>query len=233
MRSLLNPENPAMRFLTKIGYSICLNFLWFICCLPIITAGASTTALYSVTQKMVRDEEGNIFSAFFTALRQNFRQATKVWLLLLVAGIFIGFDGYLLFHLKNMNAFWTVLTAVWIVLFAAYCIVLLYVFPLTARFENTTFAMIRNSLITGMHYLLCTVLVAAFHFAVGYIIIFIYTPVMFLGEGLCALFSSWIMKNILIRLEEMALSAGPPGPEPEGDAGQDETTPSAARSENP
>ncbi len=233
MRSLLNPENPAMRFLTKIGYAICLNFLWFICCLPVITAGASTTALYAVTQKMVRDEEGNIFSAFFIALKQNFRQATRIWMIMLLSGALLAFDGYLLFHLKNMNAFWTVLTAVWIVLFAAYCIILLYVFPLTARFENTTFATIRNALLTGMHYLLCTALIAAFHFAVGYIIIFIYTPVLFLGEGICALFSSWIMKNILIRLEEMALPAGPPSVIPGEDAGQDEIAPSAARSTHP
>ena len=42
MRSLLNPESPAMRFLTKIGYTIILNLLWFLCSLPLFTIGAST-----------------------------------------------------------------------------------------------------------------------------------------------------------------------------------------------
>ena len=67
MRSLLNPESPAMRFLTKIGYTIILNTLWFLCSLPVFTIGASTTALYAVMQKLVRDEESGIISAFFTA----------------------------------------------------------------------------------------------------------------------------------------------------------------------
>ena len=68
MRSLLNPENPVMRFLTKIGYTIILNLLWFLCSLPLFTIGASTTALYAVMQKLVRNEESGIASAFFTAL---------------------------------------------------------------------------------------------------------------------------------------------------------------------
>ena len=160
MRSLLNPESPAMRFLTKIGYTIILNLLWFLCSLPLFTIGASTTALYAVMQKLVRNEESGIASAFFTAFKQNFKQATKIWLVLLAALIFLGFDGYILLHLRNLNAFWTILTAVWFVLAAACVIVLLYVFPLTARFNNTTFAMIRNSLMTGMHFLFCTVLIA-------------------------------------------------------------------------
>jgi uncharacterized membrane protein YesL len=87
---------------------------------------------------------------------------------------------------------------------AAFCVILLYVFPLMARFENTSFLMIKNSLMTGMHFLYCTVIMAAFHFAVGYIIIYVYTPVLFLGEGLCALFSAWIMKGVMVSLVEMA-----------------------------
>ena len=204
MKSFLNPESPPMKFLTAIGYAICLNCLWFICSLPVITAGAATTALYAVMQKVVLSEESRIISSFFTAFRKNFRQATKVFLILLAAGIFLGVDGYILFHLRFQGAFWTFLTAVWLVMMAAFCVILLYVFPLMARFENTSFLMIKNSLMTGMHFLYCTVIMAAFHFAVGYIIIYVYTPVLFLGEGLCALFSAWIMKGVMVRLVEMA-----------------------------
>lgn len=204
MKNFLNPESPPMRFLTAIGYSICLNCLWLLCSLPIITAGASTTALYEVMQKVVLNEESRIISSFFSAFKKNFRQSTKVFLILLIAGIFLGVDGYILLHLRFQGPFWTFLTAVWIVMMAAFCIILLYVFPLMARFENTAFLMIKNSLMTGMHFLYCTAIMAAFHFAVGYIIIFVYTPVLFLGEGLIALFCAWIMKGVILRLEEMA-----------------------------
>ena len=66
MKSFLNPESPPMRFLTTIGYAICLNCLWLICSLPIVTAGASTTALYDVMQKVVLNEESRIISSFFS-----------------------------------------------------------------------------------------------------------------------------------------------------------------------
>ena len=214
MRSLLNPESPAMRFLTKIGYTIILNLFWFICSLPLFTIGASTTALYAVMQKLVRNEESGIVSSFFTAFRQNFKQAT------------------ILLHLRNLNAFWTILTAVWFVLAAACVIVLLYVFPLTARFNNTTFAMIRNSLMTGMHFLFCTVLIAIFHFAVFYIIIYVYTPVMFLGEGLCALFTAWIMNGVLLQLEEISNSQNPQTEEDE-ESDAREMLPVTAEGEKP
>ena len=134
MKNFLNPESPPMRFLTTIGYAICLNCLWLICSLPVVTAGASTTALYDVMQKVVLNEESRIVSSFFSSFKRNFLQATKIFLILLAAGIFLGLDGYILLHLRFQGAFWTFLTAVWLVMMAAYCVILLYVFPLTARF---------------------------------------------------------------------------------------------------
>lgn len=216
MRNLLNPDSPAMRFLTRIGYAMFLNALWFFCSIPLVTVGASTTALYSVMQKVVRDEEAGITRSFFRAFRDNFRQATVIWLLLAAFGAFLGFDAYILLHLRtgSAGAFWTVLTAALAVLAVFWLVELLYVFPLLARFENTTPALMRNAVITGFHFLLVTVLVAAVHFVMGYLIIFVYTPLMFLGEGLCALISAWLMNGIFLQLEERAMAeSGSPGEE--------------------
>ena len=76
MNNLLNPDNPVMQFITKIVTTVYLNILWFLCCLPIFTAGAATTALYYVTLKMVKNEEGNITKAFFHSFKENFKQGT-------------------------------------------------------------------------------------------------------------------------------------------------------------
>lgn len=56
MKSLLDIDGPAMRFLTKIAYAAYLNILWFICRLPVFTVGASTTALFYVALKVAKDE---------------------------------------------------------------------------------------------------------------------------------------------------------------------------------
>ena len=76
---------------------------------------------------------------------------------------------------------------------------------------------------TGMHFLFCTVLIAVFHFTVFYIIIYVYTPVMFLGEGLCALFTAWIMNGVLLQLEDISNSQNPLPPETATTDSTDET----------
>ena len=65
MGNLLSPEGTVMQFITKLVYSVYLNILWFICCIPIVTVGASTTALFYVSLKIVKNEEGNITKSFF------------------------------------------------------------------------------------------------------------------------------------------------------------------------
>ncbi|MED9966589.1 MAG: YesL family protein [Blautia sp.] len=197
MNSLLNPDNPVMQFITKIVYSVYLNILWFICCIPVVTAGAATTALYYVTLKMAKNEEGGITKSFFKAFKENFKQSTIVWLILLALGIVLGIDGYVLWHMRFENAFWTIITAIFLVAVAAYLIVVMYIFPLMARFENTIFAMFKNSLFIGMRFLLCTALVAVIHFAMLFVIINIFTPAVIFGEGLCAFLSSYFLANIL------------------------------------
>ena len=50
MRDLCNTDKPLFAVLTKLTYSAYLNILWLVCSLPIVTIGASTTALFYVAQ---------------------------------------------------------------------------------------------------------------------------------------------------------------------------------------
>ena len=201
MKSLLDIDGPAMRFLTKIAYAAYLNILWFICCMPVFTVGASTTALFYVALKVAKDEESSLTKAFFHSFKENFRQSTVIWLILLVVGIFLGVDGYVFYHMKFDNALWTLGTAVFYVLLAAYAIVLMYIFPLLARFHNTVRAMFKNALMIGMRFLFCTALMALIYFIMAVVIINYFTPAIILGEGLCALLCSYLLSNILILCE--------------------------------
>ena len=84
-------DSPLMSALNKLADLISLNILVIICSLPVFTIGASMTALHYVVLKMVRNEEGYIIKSFFKSFKQNFRQATIIWLILLVLiGVLIG-----------------------------------------------------------------------------------------------------------------------------------------------
>lgn len=201
MHNLLNPDNRVMIFITKVADSVFLNLLWFIFSIPIVTAGAATTALFDVSIKMVRDEEGNIFHNFWQSFKSNLKSTMKTWLILLAAGAVFAVDGYFFFHMHNEGAFWTILTAIYLVALAAYLIIMMYVFPLMARFDNTPGAMIRNALMVGMRFLVCTALQAGIYFLMLLVAVRFFTPILMFGEGLCALLCSYVVNGVLIQLE--------------------------------
>ena len=163
MRDLFNTDKPLFAVLTKLTYSAYLNILWLVCSLPIVTIGASTTALFYVTLKMAEDRDDGLTRMFFKAFRENFKPATKLWLILLAVGSFLAADGFVLRRMWSENIFWTLLTAVLIGAAVLYGIVLLYAFPLLARFENTTFGILKTAFLVGVRYLFCTLLMAAIY----------------------------------------------------------------------
>ena len=195
-------ESRFSQLLLKLCYSCYLNLLWFLCSLPLFTVGAATTALYYVSLKIVRDEETSLTKQFFRAFRENFKQATVLWLILLGAGLFLAGDGYILYHLRQnaegtMAVVWTLVLAVLLAASIAYVIVLLYVFPLVASVSNTNRAMLKNAFLIGTHYLFATILVFAVHFAMFFVVVAWFTPLIIFGEGLCALISAWLLSNVI------------------------------------
>lgn len=215
MRNLFNLDGPLMQFINKVVYSVYLNILWFICCIPIVTIGASTTALFYVTLKIAKNDEGNITKAFIHSFKVNLKQSTIVWMILLCMGIILGVDGYVVYHMRYENAFWTLCTAFLIIAAAAYAVVLMYIFPLMARFENTINAMFKNALFMGIRFLFCTISMAAIYFVMLLVVVRFFTPAIIFGEGLCALLCSCLLSNILLLCQEKTESNQESASEPQ------------------
>ncbi len=195
-------DSPFGQLLLRLCYACYLNLLWFICCIPVFTIGASTTALYYTTLKIARDDDRSLTRMFFRSFRENFRQSTVLWLILLAAGLLLAGDGYIVYHLRAASTgtaavMWTLILALLIAAALVYAIVLFFIFPLVASVSNTNWAMLKNSFFIGTHYLFCTILVFAVHFAMFFAVVRIFTPLMIFGEGLCALLSSYLMSNVL------------------------------------
>lgn len=148
MGRIFSLDSPLFTFLSKVADLILLNILTVICCLPIITVGASMTALHYVVLKMVRDEESYIVRSFFKSFKQNFKQATIIWLILLLVGAVLIGDIIIL-------NFSTIRFSNWIrvALFTVIVIVLLatmHVFPVLSRFDNTIKNTFKNSFFMGI-----------------------------------------------------------------------------------
>lgn len=87
-----NIDSPFYRTMGRIGDLVLANVLWLVCSLPILTAGASTLGLFSVVNKMAAKEDYTVRTDFFKAFRRDFKQATALWLVVLVIG-FVGATG--------------------------------------------------------------------------------------------------------------------------------------------
>lgn len=142
------PHGPKERFFNfcdKFGDLFLLNILFILTSIPVITIGASFTALYSVIFKMVENKEGTVGKQYFKAFKNNFKPATKIWVIhmILLALMYYGYTSTI-----GVD---TMISKIVIPLIGFGMVLLSFevpiVFPLIARYENTTWNYIKNSFI--------------------------------------------------------------------------------------
>lgn len=160
MSKLFRMDSPLMRFLTKIADLMVLNILFCVTSIPLITIGASWTALYSVTLKMVRDEEGSVSRSYFRSFRQNFRQATLLWLGVLVVLALLVLDIRVLNGVAGGTAPGLLRVGVEILALLG-IMVLQYLFPSLARFEASLADTLKNACMMALVHLPKTALMTA------------------------------------------------------------------------
>lgn len=140
-----------------------LNFIYVLSCIPIITIGASTTALYYTTLKMAENNESYVWRDYWKAFKSNLKQATVIWLIVFAGWAVIALDfliaGGLSMQLGTVVAIGVVIVAVFMGILG------LYVFPLLARFDNTVVKTMKNAVMIAIRHLPSTILIALIHAA--------------------------------------------------------------------
>lgn len=154
MSGFFSTKSPLWRAMSKIADLIWLNILFVICCIPVFTVGAALSAMYSVTFKMTVNEEGAISQDFFKAFRENFKQATVLWLIMLGIGIFVIADLFLAAYLPGILQDAALLLLA--IIGALYIMTFSYLFPLQSRFENPVKQTLMNALLISTRHLLPT-----------------------------------------------------------------------------
>ena len=129
-------DRPIWRIMGRITDVLLLGFLWTVTSLPIVTIGASSTAVYYVTLKMARNREGYLWKGFWKSFKENFKQATILWLILLALAVFFGLDIYYYYSQESTVA--SGIQAFFIGMLILVVIVVIYLFPIISRFSNST-----------------------------------------------------------------------------------------------
>lgn len=158
MGQLFHIDSPVMVWLSRLADLLVLNLLWLLFCAPVITAGASTGALYGASLAILEGRCTSAAGAFWQEFRGGFRKATALWFIILLPMLVAAADIWLLLRFPQQFPEWVKLLA----LISAVVIFLIfgYVFPLQVRFENTVGGTLINSCVMSLTHLVTSAVVA-------------------------------------------------------------------------
>ena len=140
---LFNLESPLMRALARIGDLIILNFVWIICCIPIATIGAATTAMYSCY--LNRSTESSTLRRYFRSFKINFVQSTVLFVVEII-GLLVVYAN-IRFYLSYLSDVSIVLQIVFMIPSILILSIMGYIFPLQAHFDNTIKQTLKNAML--------------------------------------------------------------------------------------
>ncbi len=212
----LDVDGPLMHFLGKVADLMWLNILTMICCIPIVTAGASFTALHYMALKIVRNEECYITKGFFKSFLENFRQSTVIWLLMIGVALVLGGDFYII-----LKSDLEINRVIRIVIMAAAIMALFtatMVFPMQAKFANPILRTLKNAFVLGILQFPKTFLMMVL---LPFPIVICYlswrmVPIAFMfGLSLPAYLSALMYNKSFMKMEERFWAAGQEEQEPD------------------
>lgn len=157
MHKFFDLNSPVMSFLSRLADMVWLSVLWFLCCLPVVTIGASTTALYYVALKLARDEEVAVTACFFKGFKENFKQCFVLNLIFLVVGSILVLDYFIMSTADSTAGSFS--SACFFAMFIWMLCIMFYTYPLQAQFVNTVKRTLLNAAILSMRKILDTVLI--------------------------------------------------------------------------
>lgn len=203
MENIFRYDSKFFEALGKVTDIVILNLLFIFSCIPIITIGASVTAMYSVTMKMAKDEEEYIIKAFIKSFKENFKVSTIVWILMIVIGGVLVID-FKIADLISSQSLSIILRIVSTMVSIIFVFTLTYIFPIISKFENTIKNTIINSILISIQNLPFTIIMVILNLLSiillnlftnfwGYILFFY----IILGFGITSYLNSIFLNKIL------------------------------------
>lgn len=160
LRSFFDNDSVFGRLMTRCGIVIAANLLFILFSIPVLTIGASWTALHYTMMKMLREKEINPFKTFWSSFRREFKQSTLAFL---AAAVFLGVLMLELFWCSQFTGVLSWFTYGLLAILLAMIVLIIYLFPVMAAFCGKLKQHIQASLYFAIHRPLDLVLIAAVH----------------------------------------------------------------------
>ena len=204
---LFSMDGPYARIMNWVWDVLILSILWFVCCIPVVTIGASCTAAYYATSKVIRHHTGRIHQEFFSSFKRNIRQSIPLTVLFLLFKFVIVIECLYFysdtrFPVAVLYFFYSMLLAV---LGCA-----LYLWACLSRFDRSSFALLRMSVILTFRHLLTTVLLLSL-MILTILGIYLMPWGILVFPGFMYVLSSYLMERILLKYSPKVSENDPEG----------------------
>lgn len=152
-------ENIVVKLITYMANLTILNILFLLFSIPVFTYGAAWSALYFMIREL-KAGETVVMKGFFKAFKEQFKQSTKSWILLMIPGIFLLVEANLFLQVES-HVPTIVYACVVIPLFAYFCY-LPWVLIQPVYFYCTQKQQLNNAILFALQYFPKTIIMAMF-----------------------------------------------------------------------
>jgi uncharacterized membrane protein YesL len=199
MGNFFNMDNIVFTTLGKLCDILFLSVIWVVLCIPVITIGPATTAMYYTTVKVIRRERGYLMREFFKSFRLNFKRATIVGTVMTLMFLILAFDIYTSWAGSGQeNSANSIFMGIYLALTVFLLSFSLYVFPVLSRFDMNVRQLVKASIFMSLKHLPFTILMLIVLIAAIAGIAFV--PILiFALPSLATFVNSFLMERILIK----------------------------------
>lgn len=202
----LTPDSKFVILCNRLLALVRINFLWLVCCLPVFTIGAATTAMLTCLYAF-REEADCGGKVFFRAFRAAFPKATVLWLLILFFAAMLVLDYTLIAYMDFPGR----MAVIVLIFFLALALVLFsgLIFPLLSQFPGKIKEMVVNAVLLCIAYLPKMLLVTAMNLLP--VLVFLLLPQVFIllgfiwlvcGFSLIGLYDIHVIEGIFSQFRE-------------------------------
>ncbi len=198
MFEAFRPDGPFFTGFFKVVNVIFVDILWIIFCIPIFTAGCSTTAMYYTIQKCIKNNRDTVWRCFWSSFKSNFKQGSAMMLILLaIAAVFL-LDIYVTNHLTGVGNGMVYLAMFFRILLIVLCVYGFWVFTYIARFEAPTRSVMLYSLVFAIRHLPSSLCIGVIGFA-AVVLIMTFRPLILAVPSLAVLLLSMMLERVFRR----------------------------------
>lgn len=196
MSGFFSIDNPFFTFMGKVCDMMIISLIWFVCCLPIVTIGPATTAMYYVMVKVIRRDRGYVFREYCRSFKENFKVGTISGVILVLLAVILVIDYNFAVQMMQQNS------TVGNIFFAVYCAIimiclciLMFIFPILSRFTVTVKGLFKTAFFMSIRHLPTTILLILI-FAVAVLGCWLTVIGIVIIPAVCCLLSSFLIERV-------------------------------------